>query len=77
MVGMLWFTPGLLLLIATLLFIVAFINILLTDQQLMGEFMSLGLLLGICWWLYTRLPASVRQAFRREERGSSRKRGSE
>ena len=53
--------PGLLLLLVTVLFLFAFINVILTNQQLMFQFMLSGLMLAFAWYLFLRLPHFIRR----------------
>ena len=65
--------PGLLLLAITTLFAIGLINALISDQQLMFQFMLVGLMLAFLWYLYMHLPAFIRRSlirlFRRSQRG--------
>ena len=53
--------PGLLLLGLTLLFLIAFINVLLTDPQIQFQAMLAGLMLAFLWYLYMHLPHFLRR----------------
>jgi hypothetical protein len=64
--------PGLLLLVVTVLFAVGFINVLLTNQQLLFQFMLVGLMLAFLWYLYMYLPAFLRRFLSRLFRHSHR-----
>jgi RNA polymerase subunit RPABC4/transcription elongation factor Spt4 len=52
---------GLALILVTLAFLSGLLQALLSDQQLLFEFMLLGLLIGFLWWLYLKLPRFVRR----------------
>jgi hypothetical protein len=65
--------PGIVLLGISLLLLLGLIQALLTNQQLLFQFMLLGLLVGLLWWLYMQLPRFLRRALtklflRRRER---------
>jgi RNA polymerase subunit RPABC4/transcription elongation factor Spt4 len=64
--------PGLLLFAVTVLFLFGLINALLTNQQLLFQFMLVGLMLAFLWYLYMHLPAFLRRflsrLFRRRDR---------
>jgi len=64
--------PGLLLFAVTVLFAIAFVQMLVTDQRLMFQFMLVALLLGFLWFLYMHLPAFLRQLLHRLFRRSNR-----
>lgn len=53
--------PGLLLLVITVLFGLAFLQALLTSDEFLGRFLVLTLVLAIVWWLYMKLPRFVRR----------------
>ena len=53
--------PGLLLLSVTALFFIGLVNVLLTNQQLLFQFMIVGLMLAFLWYLYMLLPAFLRR----------------
>lgn len=57
--------PGILLLLVTVLFLIGFVQALLSNQQLMGQFFGLGLLLGLIWYGYMHLPHFIRSALRK------------
>jgi RNA polymerase subunit RPABC4/transcription elongation factor Spt4 len=57
--------PGVLLLVVTVLFGLAFLNALLTNPQVQFEFMLVGLLLGLLWYLYMHLPHFLRRILSR------------
>jgi hypothetical protein len=63
------FLPGVLLLLLSLLVLISFIQALVTNpelfEQLMSRMVVLVLLLGLLWWIYSRLPGFVRRAFGR------------
>lgn len=64
--------PGILLLLVTVFFLFAFINVLLTDQQLLFQAMLVGLMLGFLWYLYMHLPHFLRRFIARLFHRSSR-----
>lgn len=64
--------PGLLLLSVTVLFFLAFIHALISDQQLLFQFMLVGLMLAFLWYLYMHLPAFLRRFISRLFRRSDR-----
>ena len=53
--------PGVLLLLISVMFLLGFLRMLVTNQQLMFEFMLTGLLIGFLWWLYMQLPRFLRR----------------
>ena len=53
--------PGILLLLVTVLFAFAFVNMLVTNQQLLFQCMLVGLMLGFLWYLYMHLPHFLRR----------------
>jgi hypothetical protein len=53
--------PGVVLLVVSLLFLVAFVQVIVTNQQLLFQFMLIALLLGLLWMLYMHLPAFIRR----------------
>src|SRR5947207_519430 len=53
--------PGLLLLAVTVLLLIGLIQALFTNQQLLFQFMLLGLMIGFLWWLYLQLPGFLRR----------------
>jgi hypothetical protein len=65
-----WFTslltllsvlPGVLLLLLSVFFLVGLIQVLLTNQQVLFQFMLTGLFIGFLWWLYMQLPSFLRR----------------
>ena len=54
--------PGLLLLLLSILLLVAVIQALISNQQVLFRLMFFGLLVGVLWWLYMQFPAFVRRA---------------
>jgi len=64
--------PGFALLLATIAFWAGLVQVLASNQQLLFQFMLLGLLIAFVWWMYLKLPRFVRRAlsslFRRRER---------
>ena len=53
--------PGLLLFLLTLMFLIGFFQVLLTNQQVQTQFVLVGLFLIALWYLYIHLPAFVRR----------------
>lgn len=53
--------PGVLLLLLSVMFFLGFLQMLLSSQQLMFEFMLTGLVIGCLWWLYMQLPGFLRR----------------
>ena len=53
--------PGLLLLLVSLLFLIGFVQALVSNQQLLFQFLLVGLLLAGLWWLYLQLPTWLRR----------------
>lgn len=53
--------PGLLLFLLTLMFLIGFFQVLLTNQQVQTQFVLLGLFLIVLWYLYMHLPAFLRR----------------
>jgi RNA polymerase subunit RPABC4/transcription elongation factor Spt4 len=61
LVALLSTLPGIVLLGVTLLFLVGFVNALVGNQQLLFQFMLVGLMLAFLWYLYMHLPAFLRR----------------
>jgi hypothetical protein len=53
--------PGLLLLLVSVLFLFGLLRVLLTNQQMLFQFMLIGLFIGFLWWLYMQLPRFLRR----------------
>lgn len=53
--------PGILLLLLSVFFLFGLIQVLLTNQQALFQFMLIGLVIGFLWWLYMRLPRFLRR----------------
>ena len=53
--------PGLILLLVSLLFLIGLVQALASNQQLLFQFLWLGLLLAGLWWLYLQLPGWLRK----------------
>lgn len=53
--------PGVLLLLLSVMFLLGFLRMLLSNQQLMFEFMAVGLFIGFLWWFYMQLPGFLRR----------------
>lgn len=58
---MLRFIPGVLLLLLSIAFLLTFVQAVLTDQAVLGQFLVLALMLGVLWFLYMKLPGFVRR----------------
>jgi len=71
-VTLLSFLPGLLLFAVTVLFLLGLINVLLTNQQMLFQFMLIGLMLAFLWYLYMHLPAFLRRFISRMFQRSKR-----
>ena len=56
--------PGVLLFLVSVWFLYAFLNAVLTNQALLGNFLALGILLGVLWYAYMHLPHFVLKLFR-------------
>jgi hypothetical protein len=57
--------PGLVLLAVSVLFLGAFVQVMLTDPAMQSRMMVLGLLLALLWYLYMKLPLFLRRAIHR------------
>ena len=57
--------PGLVLLAVSVLFLGAFVQVVLTDPAMQSRMMVLGLLLALLWYLYMKLPLFLRRAIHR------------
>lgn len=64
--------PGLLLLVVSVLFLIGFVHALVSNQQLLFQFMLAGLMLAFLWYLYMNLPAFLRRFLSRLFRRSHR-----
>jgi RNA polymerase subunit RPABC4/transcription elongation factor Spt4 len=64
LVRLLALVPGVVLLALSLLLLLAFIQTLLTDQQVQGQLVALALLVSVLWFVYMRLPRFVRSGIR-------------
>jgi RNA polymerase subunit RPABC4/transcription elongation factor Spt4 len=53
--------PGVLLFAVTILFFIGFLNVLITNQQLLFQAMLAGLMLAFLWYLYIHLPPFLRR----------------
>jgi hypothetical protein len=53
--------PGILLLLLSVFFLFGLIQVLLTNQQVLFEFMLIGLFIGFLWWMYMQLPRFLRR----------------
>ena len=56
--------PGVVLALLLVVVLIAFINALLTSQQILSQLMVLLLILSILWFAYIHLPHFVRDLFR-------------
>ena len=57
--------PGLLLLLLSVMFLLGLLRVLTTDQQLLSQFMVIGLFIAFLWWLYLKLPRFLRRGLSR------------
>ena len=64
--------PGVLLLVFTTLFAIAFVTTLASSPELLFQAMLTGLMLAFLWYLYLQLPAFLRQLFSRLFRRSKK-----
>jgi len=53
--------PGLILWLGTVAFLFVFVYVVINDQQLMLQFMLLGLVIALLWLLYFQLPGFLRK----------------
>jgi len=60
MFALLSILPGVLLLLLSVLFLFGLIQVLLINQQVLFQFMLIGLFIGFLWWLYMQLPRFLR-----------------
>ena len=64
--------PGVLLLLVSTLLLIGLFQVLVGNQQMLFQFMLLGLFVAVLWWLYMQLPGFLRRTlarlFRRRER---------
>ena len=65
--------PGVVLLLITILFLIGFVQALLSSQQLMRQFLGLGLMLGLLWYGYMHLPHFVSSALRKSGRSQGQR----
>ena len=68
--------PGLLLLLLSLLFLIGLVQALINNQQLLGQFLLVGLLLAVLWIVYLQIPGFVRSGVQKLFGGSKDKDGS-
>lgn len=54
--------PGIILIVLTLLFSLAFLRQLLTNPNMLFQLMLVGLVLGLAWYVWMQLPGFVRKA---------------
>jgi RNA polymerase subunit RPABC4/transcription elongation factor Spt4 len=64
--------PGLVLVGVSLMFAIGFINALVGNQQLLFQFLLVGLMLAFLWYLYMHLPGFLRRFLARLFRRSHR-----
>lgn len=57
--------PGLVLLAVSIVFLLGLINAFLTSPRLQAQFLALGLVLALLWYLYLRLPHFLRHLLTR------------
>ena len=67
------YVPGILLLAVTVLFAIAFLHAVLTNPDVLGQFLVLALVLGFVWYLYTKLPSFVRKGIHKGLRKGSKR----
>ena len=65
--------PGVVLLLVSIAFVVAFVQTVFTNPALLGRFLFLALFLGLLWWLYMQLPGFVRRTIHRGMQGVRRR----
>ena len=53
--------PGVLLLLITVLFLIGFVQAMVTSPQLQFQFLLVGLMLAFLWYLYMHLPHFLRR----------------
>ncbi len=61
LVALLSALPGVLLLVVSVLFLIAFVNALASSPQLLFQLMVVGLMLAFLWYLYMHLPHFLRR----------------
>lgn len=57
--------PGFVLLLLSFVFIAVFIRQLASDPNALLRLMSVGLLLGLCWYIWMNLPGFFRNTIRK------------
>jgi len=57
--------PGVLLLVVSVGVVLAFVQTVLTNEQVQGQLIGLLLLLGLCWWVYLQIPAPIKRIVKR------------
>lgn len=57
--------PGIFLLLISVMFFAAFLQAFLTNPAVQGQFLTVGLLLALLWWLYVKLPRFVQRTIRK------------
>jgi hypothetical protein len=57
--------PGMALLLLSIALFVAFLETVLTNQDVQGQLIVILLLLGVAWWAYSKLPAPIRHGVSR------------
>lgn len=54
--------PGVVLLCLSVLLLLGLLQALLTNQQVLFQFLLVGLFIGLLWWLYMQMPGFLRRA---------------
>ena len=66
--GLSWLSGAVLMLLSIALF-VAFLEEVLTNQQVQGELIGLLMLLAVGWWIYMQIPGPIKRVVQRGLRG--------
>ena|SRR5579863_6445262 len=53
--------PGVVLLLLSVMFLLGFVRMLVSNQQVLFQFMLTGVFIGFLWWLYMQLPRFLRR----------------
>jgi hypothetical protein len=61
--------PGVLLWLVSVAVLLAFVQTLLTSQELQGQLVALLLMLAVFWWVYVRIPGPIRRWVQRGIKG--------
>jgi hypothetical protein len=61
--------PGVVLWGLSLLALLAFLETILTNQQVQGQLIGLLLMLGIGWWVYMQIPGPIKRIVQRAFKG--------